>query len=267
MIGDTIRTIIDLLMLRKTERKLDADIKKSAVDTEKATLDVQKLPLDIEKARLDLQKLPLDIEKARFDLARARQQEHRCVGIIHPDSISMDDIFRYDPQRRRILRASDDFLKSHDIRRFQKIFPDEAEIRQIALGIFSHMKVPRVSLNYVSLDREIAPGLWAELVRALCDVRVHPMESEPSIGRRHERDIDAAICILSRESIRQPGFWHLLNGIHAAGIPVVPVLRGNFEVDEVLREGTRTEPISALGSCTAYVRYDDRDRGGRLPVF
>lgn len=76
MIGDTIRAILDLLMLRKTEKKLDADIA---------------------KAPLDRQKLELDIEKAQRDRAAWANV------IIPPDKLSIDDIQRYDPRAAAIV--------------------------------------------------------------------------------------------------------------------------------------------------------------------
>jgi hypothetical protein len=57
MIGNTIRAVLDLLMLRKTERKLDADIAKAPLDKQKAEFDVKKAPLDLRKTELEVQKL------------------------------------------------------------------------------------------------------------------------------------------------------------------------------------------------------------------
>ncbi|CAN7781848.1 toll/interleukin-1 receptor domain-containing protein [Variovorax sp. LjRoot175] len=77
MLGDAVRAIIDLLMLRKTEKRLDADIKKAPVDLKKAELEVEKTVLEI--ARLERENVPPGV-------------------IISPDQISVHDIQTLDPR-------------------------------------------------------------------------------------------------------------------------------------------------------------------------
>ncbi len=51
MVGGIVRAIIDLLMLRKTEKKLDLDITKGPLDIEKAQLEIAKLRREAEATR------------------------------------------------------------------------------------------------------------------------------------------------------------------------------------------------------------------------
>ena len=77
MIADSIRAIIDLLMLRKTEKKLDAEIRKAPVDFQKAELEV---------------------ERARLEIAKLEREQAPAGIIVTPDRISIDDIHKYDPR-------------------------------------------------------------------------------------------------------------------------------------------------------------------------
>lgn len=79
MIGDSIRAIIDLLMLRKTEKKLD---------------------IDIAKGPLDIKKTSLDIEKAEREKAKA------TTLLVQPQDITIADIQKYDPIARRVAEEA-----------------------------------------------------------------------------------------------------------------------------------------------------------------
>jgi hypothetical protein len=73
MIGDSIRSIIDLLMLRRTEKKLDAEIKKA--------------PSDFPKAERD-------VGKARSEIAKRGREKAPAGDIVTPEPI--DDIHKDD---------------------------------------------------------------------------------------------------------------------------------------------------------------------------
>jgi hypothetical protein len=80
-----IKSVIDLLMLRKKETKLD---------------------LDIKKARLDVTKTGLEIEKQVHDKATTESV------IITPDKITVEDIQKYDPKARTIVNLAERVIRS-----------------------------------------------------------------------------------------------------------------------------------------------------------
>lgn len=78
MIGGSIKAVIDLLMIRKQEKKLDIEIAKG--------------PLDIEKARLEVEKLKREAEPES--------------GVVGPDRVSVEDIQKFDPRAAAIHRMA-----------------------------------------------------------------------------------------------------------------------------------------------------------------
>jgi hypothetical protein len=93
------RGIVDLLMLRKQEKKLDIEIAKGPADIEKAGLEVEKL---------------------------RREAQPKGV-VIGPDQVSVDDIHKYDPRARQVDNVARDWRgpnpgPDHQVR-YKRSFP------------------------------------------------------------------------------------------------------------------------------------------------